>query len=123
MLKNVLKKKGLSGREFFEYNGWRLRKLKSEEFTKLGWFDCDDDEINEFFIKDALPHKQELMAETYCYEYKGSPLALVSIQNDSIHFEDEQKKFRIQFGKDISLPFTKRYKSIPAVKSQVLKVL
>lgn len=107
---------GRSGRDYFAFNKWRIRKLSIQEYTKLGWFDCGDSEINEFFIEDALPHKQELMAESYVFEYKNSPVALVSIQNDSIQFDDEENRERQQFGKGISLPFPKRYKSIPAVK-------
>ena len=105
-----------SGRVFFKYDSWKLRKLKEEEYTMLGWFNCGDEEINDFFHNDALPHKQELMAESYCFEFEGRPLALVSIQNDSIHFDDDENKERIKFGSNIELPITKRYRSIPAVK-------
>jgi hypothetical protein len=105
-----------SGRDYFQLDSMVLRKLEYEEYTKLGWFDCGDDEINEFFHTDALPHKQELMAESYCFEIETRPLALVSIQNDSIHFTEEEFKDRIKFGHNINLPFAKRYNSIPAIK-------
>jgi len=108
--------KVLSGREYIESNGFRLRKLKDKEYSKLSWFDCGDEEINDFFHKDAFPHKQELMAECYCFELNKKPLALVSLQNDSIHFGDDKGKGRNKFGQEIHLPFKKRYKSIPAVK-------
>ncbi|MBT4485536.1 MAG: GNAT family N-acetyltransferase [Candidatus Latescibacteria bacterium] len=107
---------GRSGRDYFAINKWRIRKLSFHEYYKLGWFDCGDSEINEFFIEDALPHKQELMAESYVFEYKNSPLALVSFQNDSIQFDDDENGERKKFGKGINLPFQKRYKSIPAIK-------
>ena len=104
------------GRDFFENNGWKLRKLKEAEFSELTWFDCGDNEINDFFHNDALPHKQELMAESYSFEFKGRPLALLSIQNDTVHFDEDENQERIRFGKNIGLPFRKRYRSIPAVK-------
>lgn len=106
----------LSGRDFVESEEWLLRKLNEKEYYNLKWFDCDDDEINEFFLEDAIFHKQELLAESYVYEYMGSPLALVSIQNDSIHFADDEGKERKKFGEKLYLDYKKRYNSIPAVK-------
>jgi hypothetical protein len=107
---------GRGGRDFFELNNMILRKLTLSEYGNLGWFDCGDEEINDFFHNDALPHTQELMAESYCFEIENRPIALVSIQNDSIHFSDEENKERINFGHVIHLPFSKRYKTIPAIK-------
>ena len=56
------------------------------------------------------------MAESYIFEIEERPLALVSIQNDSVHFADEESRERNRFGHDINLPFTKRYNTIPAIK-------
>jgi len=108
--------KVLSGRDYIESEEWVLRKLNENEYHNLGWFDCDDEEINDFFLNDAILHKKELLAESYVYEYKGSPLALLSIQNDSVHFADHEAKERKKFGKKLFLHFRKRYNSIPAVK-------
>jgi GNAT superfamily N-acetyltransferase len=111
---------GRSGRNYYVYKDWKLRKLKDEEYTKLGWFSCGDDEtdedINDYFHNDALLHKKELIAESYVFEYKGVPLALLCLQNDSIQFGEDDNKERNKFGKIIELPFSKRYNSIPAVK-------
>ena len=53
-------------RNRIEYLGWALPILDSEdEFVQLKTFDCGDDDLNEFFREDALPHKEELLAETY----------------------------------------------------------
>jgi GNAT superfamily N-acetyltransferase len=104
------------GRNSLDFDGWVFRKLEESEYSRLGWFDCGDDEINDFFLNDAVLHKRELLAESYVYEYKDSPVALVSIQNDSVRFDDDENKERQKFGKSLSLPFPKRYKSIPAVK-------
>jgi len=107
---------GLSGRDYFEYDNSLIRKLSIEEYTKLGWFDCGNEDINEFFLEDALPHKKELMAESYVFEHMKTPLALFSIQNDSIQFDEDERNERLKFGKNISLPLCKRYCSYPAVK-------
>lgn len=56
------------------------------------------------------------MAQSYSFEYMGRPLALVSIQNDSLHFDEDDDRERIDFGSSIELPFTKRYRSLPAAK-------
>jgi GNAT superfamily N-acetyltransferase len=105
-----------AGRNALVDGDWVLRVLAADEYSCLSWFDCGDDEINDFFCNDALPHKLELMAVSYVLEYGGRPIALVSVQNDSIHFEDTQSRIRMKFGKDIGLPYEKRYSSIPAVK-------
>ena len=105
-----------SGRDFFRYGNMLLRKLQLEEYGKLGWFDCGDEEINDFFHNDAFSHRKELIAESYSFEVENRPLALISIQNDSIHFADNDKKERLSFGYDINLPFCKRYNSLPAIK-------
>ena len=110
---------GPSGRNVYENEGWVLRKLTHEEYKNLYWFDCNDEDINEFFQKDALDHKNELMAESYCFELKssGTPAALLCLQNDSLNFHNIPRKEKNTFGKGIELPFVKRrYSSIPAVK-------
>lgn len=101
------------GRNAYICGECTLRVLEESEYPGLGWFDCGDEEINDFFRNDALPHRNELLAESYVFEYDGSPVALVSLQNDSIRFDD---KTRLRFGKSIGLPFRKRYHSLPAVK-------
>ena len=76
-----------NGRNEFVFDNWKLRKIEENEYKKLSWFDCNDDDINEFFHEDAFLNKRELLTESYVYEFKGSPVALISIMNDCIHFD------------------------------------
>jgi GNAT superfamily N-acetyltransferase len=72
-------------------------------------FDCSNDDLNEFFQKDALAHKQELLVETYCLSFKNVSVALVSFSNDKIELSFSKRK-------KILSPQKARYKSLPAVK-------
>lgn len=81
-------------RNEFENSGWILKKV--EDYSVLKNFDCGNEEheqdLNEFFQKDVLKHKEELLSETYAlYEAtveKNSPVALISLCNDSIKKEN-----------------------------------
>ena len=89
--------------------GWLLKPLKIEDYSNLEWFDCSNDDLNEFFQKDALAHKQELLAETYYLSFKNIPIALASFANDKIELSFNKRK-------KILSPQKARYKSLPAVK-------
>jgi len=71
-------------------------------------FDCGDNDLNEFFLKDAIPHKRELIGVTYFFydEKEKSAIAFFTVSNDAIrtdNFKDE-------------LPEGKKYSFYPAVK-------
>jgi len=71
-------------------------------------FDCGDTDLNEFFLKDAIPHKKELIGVTYFFydEKEKSAIAFFTVSNDAIrtdNFKDE-------------LPEGKKYSFYPAVK-------
>ncbi len=77
-------------------------------------FDCGNDDLNQFFFEDSIPHSKHLLAVTYAYENEEETVAFFSVLNDSIREEDPSKsKFR-KISK--SIPHKKRYKSHPAVK-------
>lgn len=73
-------------RNLFEYNGWRLTKVK--DFGKLKSFDCGKDDLNDFFRNDVFLQRQELLNETYeiieATEGSDIPVALISLCNDSM---------------------------------------
>ena len=108
-------------RNRIEYLGWALSILDSEdEFEQLKTFDCGDDDLNEFFREDALPHKEELLAETYALrlidsEATGSndslsdPVAFVTFNNDNIELTQRKRKKLLPAKKA-------RYRYLPAVK-------
>jgi GNAT superfamily N-acetyltransferase len=71
-------------------------------------FDCGDKDLNEFFLKDAIPHKKELIGVTYFFyaEKDKSAIAFFTVSNDAVRtdtFKDE-------------LPHGKQYSFYPAVK-------
>ena len=71
-------------------------------------FDCGNSDLNEFFHKDAILHKRELISVTYFFydETEKTAISFFSIMNDAVRTD----KF-----KD-SLPKGKRYTFYPAVK-------
>lgn len=95
---------------------------------EVGLFDCVDDDLNEFLIKDAWNYKKHLLSETYlCYPTDlfnagtCKPIAFISRCNDCIQMTKEQRKAELKgfFKKCIqkTLPNKKRFHlSFPAVK-------
>ncbi|MEW5913102.1 MAG: GNAT family N-acetyltransferase [Thermodesulfobacteriota bacterium] len=122
-------------RNRIETDKFTLARLKSnDEFRCTEAFDCGLEDLNDFFREDALPHKEQLLAETYYFQpleltKTGQlfPVAFVSFLNDSIHIErDERKAEKKGFWRHLkkSVPYPKRnYESFPAVKIGRLGVL
>lgn len=79
--------------------------------SKLKPFDCDDDDLNDFFHNDSSNYAMELMSITYTFENKKQTVAFFSVLNDKIINKDSRKR---QVSKEI--PYTKRRKTYPAVK-------
>jgi GNAT superfamily N-acetyltransferase len=71
-------------------------------------FDCGDQDLTEFFLKDAIPHKKELVGVTYFFydETNKSAISFFTVSNDAIRTDS--------FKED--LPEGKRYSFYPAVK-------
>ena len=71
-------------------------------------FDCGDQDLTEFFLVDAIPHKKELVGVTYFFydDLNKSAISFFTVSNDAI---------RTDSFKD-SLPESKRYSFYPAVK-------
>ena len=124
-----------TGRNSIETDKFTLARLDGEkDFCCTESFDCGLDDLNEFFREDSLPHKKQLLAETYYLQpielTKAGhifPVAFVSFLNDSLHIErDERKTYKKSFWKYLkkSMPYPKRnYESFPAVKIGRLGVL
>ena len=55
-----------------------------EENTPLPKFDCGDEDLNEFFHKDAIKWQEELMAVTYYLELEDTAVLYFSLSNDKI---------------------------------------
>ena len=79
-------------------------------------FDCGNDDLNEFFEKDAINYQSELLGKTYCFTLDENPKKIVcafTISNDSIKttFLPNSRKQKVI--KEI--PREKHMKSYPAV--------
>jgi len=98
-------------------DNWVLEILDTDEsFKWLESFDCDDEDLNEFFRKDAVPHKKELLAEIYSLrlieatgESAFDPVAFVTFHNDAIQLSHKERERLLP-------PSKARYRSLPAVK-------
>lgn len=89
---------------------WILKKITDNNMLQS--FDCGDPDLNEYFQKDAMLHREALISQTYhlkATEDIGFPVALIDLCNDSIRLE----KFKNDFP---NLPESKRYPFLPAVK-------
>ena len=91
-------------------DSWQLLQLNESSFGFSDWFKCEKDDINDFYLNDAIKYKKLLLAETYIFLLdKKIPVALVSLTNDKIELPDEKK---LQY-----IPEEKSYlRHLPAVK-------
>jgi len=94
------------------------------EFDCCQSFDCGDDDLNDFFQRDALPHKKELLATTYCLKMKeaadgkDSPsVAFITFSNDTVKTSKKDKNLKAFVGYLAeNIPVEKHYPFLPAVK-------
>lgn len=78
-------------------------------------FDCDDEDLNEFFLTDSCASGSELLSVTYlATNTSNEALAFFSVSNDSIKKENVPRSRFKRVTKKI--PHEKRYSSMPAVK-------
>ena len=75
---------------------WVFEKV--DDFWIFEKFDCGDDDLNEFIIRDACPHKLELISETYSLakiekiSNNMDLIAFVSLANDAIGLTTNKQK-------------------------------
>jgi len=100
-------------RNSFELDGWLLKPLTNHFLAKL--FDCGDDDLNEFFQVDLIPHEKHLLTKTYGLSIKDKgadpdalPIALISFCNDKIRLDNVR-------GVDLT-GIRRPYTYLPAVK-------
>jgi len=88
-------------------------KISFKELAKTDSFkfQCEEDDLNDFFNNDAVPHSELLLAKTYVYYKEGTDqaIAFFTVSNDAIKSEDV-KSFKRK------LSSAKRYPFFPAVK-------
>ncbi len=104
-----------SGRAKLETDDYKLEPV--EDFTIFAGFSCGDCDLDEFIEKDAEPHRDQLLAETYGFYLKNDgevspPVAYMSLMNDVVQREDVPKSLLRKL-----VPYPKRrYQTYPAVK-------
>ena len=77
-------------------------------------FDCGDDDLNEFCIKDSYLYQKELLAVTYYIENKTETVLFFSLINDKLSAVELPKGFWRKVKS--SLPHEKHRRDYPAVK-------
>ena len=77
-------------------------------------FDCDNDDLNDFFCNDALDYRNQLLGQTYFFReiVSGDIVCAFTLSNDSIKLEyltgSEKKRIKK------NIPFVKSMNSYPA---------
>jgi len=93
---------------------YRLTRLAPD--SKLKPLDCGDATLNGFFLEDAKPHAEQLLAVTYLLENDLETIAYFSVLNDSIRQKDtSSNRLKTRVLKEMP-PEKRGYKSFPAVK-------
>lgn len=95
-----------------------------EQDTILKPFDCNCEDLNDYFQNEAINHLKELMSVTYTFEDQDETVAFFSVSNDRISREDailpdsEKRTFfkSVFYHLRMRIPGEKRHPGIPAVK-------
>lgn len=82
----------------------------------LDGFNCDDDEINEFFLEDAKNFQDEKITSTYLFKEGSQVVAFFSISNDCLNDLGYENSIWNKLHRKIKLPNEKRIRQYPAVK-------
>lgn len=103
----------MSSRNRFQHDGFILEKLRCHD--DIAAFDCGDDDLNEYFRKDSIAYRSELMTQTYCFlrenTEQNNALAIIDFCNDSLarNFISKSNQRKINHNK-------RGYKAFPALK-------
>lgn len=79
-------------------------------------FECDNDDLNDFFLNDCINYSKELLGKSYCFTLDEDETKIVcafTISNDSIKVNtlpNSRKRVVIK-----AIPRPKQFKSYPAV--------
>jgi len=89
-----------------------IRRLSPSDLRPT--FDCNDDDLNEFFVVDSIVACKELLSVTYIVEIDNELAAFFSLSNDAIKKATLEKRIFKRIANPI--PRLKRYSTLPAVK-------
>ena len=68
----------------------KLKKLDDEILKSCYPFTCGDEDLDDFFLHDAMRYKAELLGKTYCFVLDDDPKTIVcmfTLSNDSIRVD------------------------------------
>lgn len=94
----------------------KLTIIRLTQDFQIENFDCDDDDLNDFFLNNSKKFSDQLLAVTYIIQSDGNTIAFFSIFNDKISIKeikslDDWKDFQSSH-----FPKEKSLTSFPAVK-------
>ena len=97
----------------------RIEDLSLSILTKttvIPEFKSKDGDLNEFLMQEAKDYQEQLLAVTYLLQNPktGDIVAYFSLLNDTIKFEEDNKKTRNRINRKI--PYVKQRNHYPAVK-------
>ncbi|MCG2462566.1 N-acetyltransferase [Flavobacteriaceae bacterium F89] len=100
----------------FLLNNCTFAPLNVTTLQNCNSFDCDHNDLNDFFVNDSIKWSNELLGKSYCFVLDEDPRQIVcafTVSNDSI----KTKLLPNSRGKKVSkdIPREKRLKSYPAV--------
>ncbi len=90
--------------------------LNQEILENCDAFDCDHDDLNDFFANDAVNYSTQLLGKSYCFILDSDPSQIVcafTVSNDSIKTKNLPNARSKKVTK--SIPHQKRMRSYPAV--------
>jgi GNAT superfamily N-acetyltransferase len=83
-------------------NGYRIKD-----------FNCNDNDLNDFFYNEAMQYSDQLLTVTYVLETHNKTIGFFSVANDKLQFTDNKPVWNRLNRKII---YEKRRKTYPAVK-------
>ena len=91
-----------------------MNLIKLQPDTELNWFDCGDEDLNNFLVEDAKGFLDKRIATSYILEDEGNIVAYFCLLNDKISRQEvtnsQWKKIKDGF------PERKQFGSYPAIK-------
>jgi len=83
---------------------------------KIKYFDCNDNDLNDFLLNDSINYTKNLLTVTYLIENGNQTVAFFSVLNDKISIDDAPSKNFWRSKISSLVPHPKRFPSYPAVK-------
>ena len=98
----------------FEQKIQAMRIVRLDDEYHFKHFDCGDNDLNEFLLKDAKDYQRRLLAVTYLIENEDDIVAYFSLANDKISLNESNKSVWRKIKRNF--PRSKHRRDYPAVK-------